>query len=336
MDDEKEKLRGVLLGLAYFIFKRFSYMALTFFIVIVINFLIINLAPGDPIRFIAGELTYASPDFVNYLRAKWGLDRPLYERLFSYILNIAHGDLGYSYRYLQPVSTLILERLPLTFLLTLTSNLAAFIIGLILGIFSAMRFGSRFDFFLSFSNTILWSTPSFVLGIILMFVLGVRAKLFPVSGLMDLRNPKEGVFLYLDIIYHSFLPILTLTLVLLPLYYKVVRDSVIQQSTEEYIMALRAVGFSDTQIYWKHVLRNAILPPLTVFMLHLGYSIAGAVFVEIIFGWPGMGRLLLDSILTRDYPTIMGIYVVISLTIIVVNFVTDLLYSIFDPRVKLR
>jgi len=324
------------LPILLFLFRRLLFAFITLIIVITINFIIINMAPGDPVRFIAGDIAYASPEYIEFMRSKWGLDKPVYERLLVYISNLLKGDLGYSYRYLQPVPTLILERLPLTLFLTITSNVIAFLLGIVLGIISVMKFKSKLDTALTLSNMVLWSTPSFVLGIILMFVFSLKLKLFPASGIMDLRNPKEGIMLYLDILHHSILPIATLTLILLPLYYKVVRDSVLQLSAEDFVFALKAIGYTEFRIYRRHILRNAILPPLTVFMLHLGYSVAGATLIEIVFGWPGIGRLLLDAILTRDYPVIMGVYVVISASIIAVNMLTDILYTILDPRVRLK
>lgn len=323
------------MGLEKYIAERIIQAFFVIIAVIIINFIIVSAAPGDPIQFIAGDIAINSPEFATYLRHKWGLDRPLYERIFTYIFNIFQGDLGYSYRYLQPVSQLILERLPVTLLLMITSNVLAFIIGILLGLYSARKNGSFVDTSITSLNFLFWSTPSFLLGIILMMIFGVNLKIFPVAGLIDVRNPKEGFWLYLDIVYHSVLPIITLTLITMPLYFKVVRDTVIQQSVEEYAYMYRAIGLNESKIY-KKVFRNAILPPVTLFAIHIGFAVAGAALIENVFGWPGVGRLLLDAISARDYPIIMGIYLFISITVVLANLIVDILYAYLDPRIRLQ
>ncbi|MEM1633874.1 MAG: ABC transporter permease [Sulfolobales archaeon] len=304
-------------------------------VVIVINFFIISLAPGDPVRFIAGDLSLYSPEVAEYLRARWGLDKPLYERLAIYIYNVMRGDLGYSYRYSAPVAELIIERLPTTLLLTITANLLAFVLGVYAGVLAARRVGGRIDTALNLLNFFLWSTPSFWLGIVLMLLFGVYLRILPVAGLMDVRNPQTGFMLYLDIARHSILPITTLTLITLPLYYKIVRDTMIQQASEDYVITYRAIGYSEGEIYRRFVFRNSIIPPVTVFAIHMGFAVAGAALIENVFGWPGVGRLLLDSIASRDYPIILGVYLVISITVVLANLIVDLLYAYLDPRVRI-
>ncbi|MEM4969825.1 MAG: ABC transporter permease [Sulfolobales archaeon] len=325
-----------LLGLARLIIWRTLQAILVIFFIIVLNFIIISTAPGDPVQFVAGDIAISSPDVVEYLRHRWGLDRPLYERLFIYLSNVLRGDLGYSYRYSEPVVDLILERLPVTLTLTVVSNLLAFSAGIVLGIYAARRMGRKADNLITTANMFLWSVPSFWLGIVLMMIFGVQLKLLPVSGLMDVRNPKEGFWLYLDIAYHSILPIATLTMITLPLYFKIVRDTVIQQASEDYVHTYRAIGFSEDEIYRRVIFRNSILPPITVFAIHMGFSVAGAALIENVFGWPGIGRLLLDSIRTRDYPVIMGIYLIVASSVVVANLITDLIYMRLDPRARIQ
>lgn len=323
------------MSLTRYLVNRFFQSITIILTIIIINFIIIYSAPGDPIQFIAGDIAVNSPEFAAYLRAKWGLDRPLYERLLIYISNILRGDLGYSYRYSEPVLNLILERAPVTLLLTVTSNILAFVVGVMLGIYSARRISRKIDTSLTILNFFLWSTPSFWLGIMLMMIFAVNLRILPATGLMDVRNPKEGVLLYLDILYHSALPVTTLTLITLPLYYKITRDSIIQQSSEDYVITYRAIGFSDDVIYKKFIFRNSIIPPLTVFGIHMGFAIAGAALIENVFGWPGIGRLLLDSIRARDYPVILGTYVVIASSVVFANLLMDLIYALLDPRVRI-
>lgn len=324
------------MGLARYIVSRSIQAFFLILIVIIINFVIIVSAPGDPVRFVAGDIAVSSPEVVNYLRSRWGLDRPIHERLFIYISNILRGDLGYSYRYSEPVANLILERLPVTLLLTITSNLFAFALGVFLGLRAARNAGGKRDTALTLASFFLWSAPSFWLGIVLMMIFSVNLRILPATGLMDVRNPKEGFWLYLDIAYHSILPILTLTLVTFPLYYKIVRDTVIQQASEDYVYTYRAIGFSDDVIYRKYIFRNSIIPPVTVFAIHLGFAVAGAALIENVFGWPGVGRLLLDAISFRDYPLVLGIYVIVASTVVLANLITDVLYAYLDPRIRVQ
>ena len=248
--------------------------------------------------------------------------------------NLFKGDLGYSYRYSAPVSQLIIERLPITLLLTIAANVIAFGLGVYTGLISARRYRSGVDATLSLIAFVLNSMPSFLLGIILMLIFAVHLKVLPVSGMIDVRNPKTGVMLYIDVLYHAILPITTLALILLPSYFKIVRDTALQQLGEDYVTTFRAVGLDEWKIFKRHIFRNAILPPITLFTIRLGYSVAGAAIIETVFGWPGIGRLLLASIRERDYPVIMGIYLMVTTSIVVLSIITDLVYSLLDPRVK--
>jgi len=323
------------MSLARYLIQRIFQSIVVLFAIIVINFIIISLAPGDPIQFVAGDIAISSPEFAAYLRAKWGLDKPLYERLLLYIYNILRGDLGYSYRYSEPVINLILERLPITLLLTVTANVLAFVIGVLIGIYSARNIGKKVDTTLHVINFLLWSTPSFWLGIVLMIIFSVDLRILPATGLMNVRNPPQGMWLYLDILYHSILPVATLTLITLPLYFKITRDSMLQQASEDYVMTYRAIGFSENVIYRRYIFRNSIIPPVTMFGIHMGFAVAGAALIENVFGWPGVGRLLLDSIRTRDYPVILGVYVVIASSIIIANLIIDIIYALLDPRIRI-
>jgi peptide/nickel transport system permease protein len=324
------------MGLASYIAGRVVRGFFTVIVAITVIFFLVNLAPGNPIYFIAGDPVFLSPAIVEYYTKLWGLDKPLYERYLIYLANLFRGELGRSYRFNAPVAQVMLERVPLTLALTVTSNVLAFLIGTYLGLRAARSFGRSLDSALTVVTFFFNSIPGFFLGILLMLVFGVYLKLFPVAGLMDVRNPKTGIMLYLDIAYHAFLPVLTLTLILVPAYFKTVRDSAVQQLGEDYVLTLMAVGMDERRIFNKHVFRNVVLPPITLFAVRLGFSLAGAALIENVFGWPGMGRLLLDSIRERDYPVLMGIYFVVVVAIVAIGIVLDLVYGILDPRVKSR
>lgn len=317
-----------------FLLRRSAQLLLTIFFALIINFLIINLAPGDPAALMAGEL--ATKEYIEAVRERWGLNKPIPERLVSYLLNVLQGNLGYSYTYLQPVSSLIAERIPVTLLLTLTSSIIAFFVGLLLAVRTSQKAFSEEDLIISSTMLTIYSVPSFWLGLVLISIFGVGLRIFPTSGMVNVRATESGLLLVLDIAYHSILPIVTLATIQVPVYYKIARNTIIEQSSEDYVLTFSMAGMSSSSIFKKYILRNSLLPPVTVFALHLGYVLSGAALVEVVFGWPGMGRLLLDAVYSRDYPLIMGIYLVTSITVSLANFFVDILYTLLDPRVRYR
>jgi len=323
-------------NIAPYLFRRGIQTILTIFLIIIINFFIINLAPGDPIRVIAGEFAFSNPEYVKALRKRWGLDKPLSERFIIYLINLFKGDMGFSYRYMQPVTTIIGERIIPTLLLTFTSLIIAFLLGVLLGVFSARKSGTLVDISLSFTMIILYSMPVFWLGIILILIFAVNLRLFPIAGMYSARVKYEGVRLWLDILWHMALPVATLVLAQLPVYYKITKASILEQTREDYVRTFTAYGFHRETIFRRYILRNALLPPVTIFGLQLGFVLSGAALVEIIFGWPGMGRLLLDAAFYRDYPLLMGLYLVTAIGVAAANFLTDIVYMFLDPRVRLR
>ena len=323
-------------GLAPYIARRGVQTVLTIFFIIVFNFFLINLSPGDPATLMAGEYAISDRVYVQKIRERWGLDKPIFERFLIYLNNLLHGNLGYSYRYMQSVIDLIAERIPATLLLTFTSLVIAFILGILLGMVAARRVNSHLDVGLSFTMLLLYSMPVFWLGLILILVFSIRLHIFPIAGMMSARIEYKGIWRILDILWHLILPASTLALVQMPVYFKITRASVLEQATEDYVRTFRAYGFGRVRVFRKYVLRNALLPPVTVFGLHLGYVLSGAALVEIIFGWPGMGRLLLDAAFYRDYPLLMGLYLIMAITVSLANFLTDMVYMVLDPRVKYR
>ncbi|MGB9759890.1 MAG: ABC transporter permease [Candidatus Bathyarchaeales archaeon] len=317
-----------------YLLRRSAQLLLTVFFALIINFLIINLAPGDPAVLMAGEL--ATKEYIEAVRERWGLNKPIHERLVSYLLNVLQGNLGYSYTYLQSVSTLIAERIPVTLLLTLTSSIIAFSVGLLLAVKTSQKAFSKVDLVASNVMLTIYSIPSFWLGLMLISIFGVALRIFPTSGMVNVRSTGSGVFLILDIVYHSILPIATLATIQVPIYYKIARNTIIEQSSEDYVSTFLMAGMSTSSIFKKYILRNSLLPPVTVFALHLGYVLSGTALVEVVFGWPGMGRLLLGAVYSRDYPLIMGIYLVTSITVSLANFFVDILYTLLDPRVRYK
>ena len=298
-----------------------------------INFAIIHAAPGNPIRLLAGSDCH-SPEMVEALTEKYGLDQPVYIQFFRYVGNLLRGDMGNSIYTNEPVAKEIMDRLGPTILLALTASLLAVILGTMLGIFCARHVGSKLDMALGSVSYLFDSTPSFWLGLMLILVFASTLKILPTAGMVDLRADNTGLAYVLDVAKHLILPGLSLSLTLIPYYFRIARSSVIQVMNEDFIVTLRATGAPERDIFNHYVFRNAILPTVTVFGIQLAYLITGASIVEIVFAWPGLGSFMMTAISRRDYPLLMGIYLVMSICVAVMMIVVDVLYSALDPRIS--
>jgi peptide/nickel transport system permease protein len=302
---------------------------------IVVNFALLHAAPGDPARIYAGMDT-ATETQIAAMREDLGLDQPLLVQFFNYVKELLHGNLGMSLAFRQPVFDLIMERLPETLLLTLTSAVIAFVIGTLLGAVAARKQDSPTDIGLSFASYVFFSVPAFWLGLLLILVFASKLEWFPTSGMRTARAEYTGLRDWVDVAYHMVLPALTLILVQVPIFYRITRSSVAQQQREDYVTTFRATGIPEGRIFRRYALRNAILPTVTVFGLNLGYVVTGAALVEIIFAWPGIGRLALDAVYKRDYPLLLGIYLMLAVSISIAILITDVVYALLDPRIRLR
>lgn len=314
-----------------YLMRQLGTMVPTLFLVITLSFLLIHLAPGDPVQMYTGNITL-SPESKEALLRLYGLDQPLPVQYLRYLQALAQGDLGKSLLSNRPVIEMIGERMPATLLLTISSSTISFLLGNFFAVLTARR--RRLDVGVSFSSYILYSMPTFWLGLILIIVFATTLNWFPTSGYNNVREDYEGFRLALDVLHHLALPCLTLVLVEFPGYYRVARASIGDVRQEDFITTLRAAGLSGGTIFRRYALKNALLPSLTLFGLSLGYALAGAALVEIVFAWPGVGRLTLDSIFRRDYPILMGIYLVISISVMAAILLTDILYAFLDPRIR--
>lgn len=303
--------------------------------VVVVNFTLIHLAPGDPILALIGEFQ-ASPEFVRSVREQFGLDQPLPVQLGLYLWNLLQGDFGHSFVFKQPVLAVILERVPATVLLMTAAILYATVGGALFGVLSSRRQYSRTDNAFTLLSLIGYSMPVFWLGQILLIVFSLQLSLFPAQGMESLRESYTGLARGLDILHHLVLPAFALGLGYLAVDVRFTRASMIEVMSQDYIRTARAKGLSERAVFYKHGLRNALIPLVTITGLNFGFLLAGAVLTETVFAWPGLGRLMYDSIYTRDYPVLMGMFVFISVAVIVVNLLTDLLYSLLDPRIRIR
>ena len=281
-------------------------------------FSLIHMIPGDPVQSMLGE--GASPDSVNELRSRLGLDRPLYAQYLSFLSGVAHGNLGTSLRTSEPVTTAITSRLPATFELAAAAMLVAVVIAIPLGVIAAVGAGTFVDHIATTLALVGISMPNFWLGPLLAIVFAVELGWLPVSG--------RGTLAQLV------LPAITLGAPLAAVLARMTRASVIDELRELYVMAARARGVSKARAVLKHALRNSLIPIVTVLGLQLGAVLTGAVITETIFAWPGVGRLLIQSIGFRDYPLVQGCILLIALTYVSMNLLTDLAYGLLDPRIR--
>ena len=304
--------------------------------VVALNFLLIHIAPGDPATVIVGESGAGDPELLAEIRAQYGLDRPVIVQLASYVGRVATGDLGESYFFNQSVSSLIANRLWPTVLLVATALTFAVVAGTLVGVFTARRPESP----LSHSATVLalvgFSMPVFWTGIMLVILFASVWNLLPVQGWHDVSYTPGVLGNIADVAEHLVLPALTLGLIYLAQYSRLSRASMLEVLESDYVRTARAKGLSESSVVYKHALRNAIIPVVTVIGLQFGALLSGALLVETVFNWPGLGRLAFDSILRRDTSVLLGVLLVSSVMVIVANLATDLLYTVIDPRIRLR
>ena len=302
--------------------------------VVVLNFVLVHAAPGDPVETIAGASGGMSPELMAQLRTQYGLDKPLPVQLGVYLGRVLSGDLGYSYFFNLPVSQMILERVPATLLLVLSSVLTAFVLGTTLGVLSSKKPNGLLSQFITVLSLVGFAAPVFWMGIMLVILFASVIPILPVSGMRAVDSSGGGLKDVIDVAWHLILPTLTLSLVYLAQYSRLSRSSMLDVLGSDFIRTARAKGLADRVVMYKHALRNALLPVVTVLGLQFGNVMAGAILVETVFNWPGLGRLAFESVLRRDYPTILGLLMFSSLVVVVMNLVTDLCYRLIDPRIK--
>ena len=304
------------------------------FAVVVLNFVLVHAAPGDPVETIAGASGGMDEKLQAELRAMYGLDQPLPVQLGVYLGKVVRGDLGYSYFFNLPVSDLILERVPATLLLVLTSVLTAFLIGTALGVLSSRKPNGWLSQLINVMSLVGFAAPVFWMGMLLIILLASIFPVFPVSGMRGIESSGLGWADVVDVLHHLVLPAFTLGLVYLAQYSRLSRAAMLDVLGADYIRTARAKGLPERLVLYKHALRNAVLPVVTILGLQFGNVLAGAIVVETVFNWPGLGRLAFESVLRRDYPTILGVLLFSSIVVIVMNQVTDLCYRLIDPRIK--
>lgn len=299
--------------------------------IVTINFILIRLAPGDPATLLAGE--FADRATIDRLREEFGLNEPLWMQYVTYLWKVLQFDLGYSYRFRAPVIDIVLDRMPNTLLLLFVSFGLSMVVGILLAALSARRPNSAFDNTASSIAMLGYCLPMFWLGMMLILFFSVILGWLPTGGMYSLRGNATGWALVADMGRHLILPATAYAAYFMAMAYRLTRAKLIETLREDYIRTARMKGLSERQVLFRHALRNAMVPVVAVMGLDLGVMIGGAVVVETVFSWPGVGRLMYESILSRDYPLLLGIFVIVSFGVILINLMADLITALIDPRI---
>ncbi|MEM2703499.1 MAG: ABC transporter permease [Candidatus Bathyarchaeia archaeon] len=323
-----------MMELRNYIIKRLLICIPTFLVSSVIIFSLMHIAPGDPIEIMFRGTRPTNPKIIELLRERLGLDKPLYVQYFIWLLNFFKGDLGYSYVNNQPVMDQIYARLWLTIELVLLSNILSLLIGIVLGVVAAVRKNSWIDTLLSLSALFGYSMPSFWMALLFIMIFALELQWFPVCGAQTLGVELNFWTGLTDHLWHLFLPLMVLSLGSAAWYFRLVRSAMLDVLGMDYIKTARAKGLKERIVVYKHALRNAMLPVVTSFGMSLGFVLGGAVVIESIFAWPGLGEFAYKSVLTRDYPSIIGINMMIVLCVLIANLITDIVIALIDPRIK--
>jgi peptide/nickel transport system permease protein len=312
---------------------RLIQSALLVLLVITLAFFVLQLAPGDPVLYLYGAHN-VSAETLDGIRREWGLDRPLWQQYAAYVANLLRGNLGYSQVNQQPVSRLLARIIPNTLLLMIPAFVLAATIGVLLGTAASRRLDSGWDYLISAVSMVGYSTPPFWLGIVFIVVFASGLRWLPTQGMATLGSAKAGLDHSLDVVTHMVLPLGVLVWWYLAAFARLTRASMLEESRKPYLTTARMKGLSETRVYYHHALRNACRPVLTIFGLHLGTMFAGAVMTEVVFAWPGMGRLTFNAIIQHDYPLVLGVFIVLGVAVVLANLLVDLLYVVLDPRIR--
>ncbi|MDO3401407.1 ABC transporter permease [Mycolicibacterium neoaurum] len=314
-----------------YLWKRTLFAAVTIFVALTVNFILFRVLPGDAVSQIS-RIPNASPAMKEALRAEFGLDRPVFEQYLRYLQQLCQGNLGVSYTNRQPVLDNLIEAFGNTVPMVATGTLIAIVLGIAVGMFAALHRGSVGDHAATGIAVLFYALPTQFLGMMLLIMF---AGTLPSVGMSDPfavgLSPGEQL---LDLARHMILPVATLVLTLYAESALIVRSAMLETLGENYILTARAKGLTRRRIVWSYALRNAALPTITQIALSLGTIVGGSILVEVIFSWPGVGRALYDAVLQRDYPMLQGGFLAITVTVVVLNYLADILYFRLDPRIS--
>jgi peptide/nickel transport system permease protein len=308
----------------------------TLALAIVLNFFIFRIMPGDPTRTVVGDFR-VTPEIRQLLVHQFGLDQPLWMQFILYIQNLLMGNLGVSFQYRgTPVTSIIFgRRLFNTFILMSSSIGVALIIGIIIGTIAAWKRESKFDISTVVFSLVTYSMPVFWLGMLIILVFGYYLGAIPIAGTQTVGITYSNVFEYAaDYLHHMTGPFVTLTLSFIGYYFLIMRDSILDVFTEDYMLTAKAKGLSDRKILFRHAMRNATLPMVSLIAVEVTYLFGGATMTETVFSWYGIGRLIYEAVVMADFPVLQGIFVVMSVVVITANFCADIIYALLDPRIR--
>jgi len=317
--------------------RRLATAAVTVFLIVILNFVLFRMMPGSPERILLGRIPNVTGQVVAATRDRWGLDKPLFpDQFVAYLAATAQGDLGFSYGARgRPVTDVLMQRLGPTLLLFGLGEILAIILGLALGAYSGWRRGGLVDHVGNGLSLILYSTPYFLLGMALLLIFATGLGWFPTFGMAEVGRVYSGPLDQLaDIAVHLTLPLATVALGLVGQYSILMRSSIVETLSEDYVTTARAKGLTEARVLRTHALPNALLPTVTLIAINLGYVVAGAITVEVVFNWPGLGTLTVDALSSRDYPVLQGVFLLLSVGVVLANLVADLTYGLLDPRVR--
>ncbi|WP_034914597.1 ABC transporter permease [Erwinia sp. 9145] len=302
--------------------------------VVILNFALMKLVPGSLLDVMTAEQQVTDPAMIARLRHLYGLDQSAWAQLLHYLGAVLQFDLGYSYRQNMPVAAVIFAHLPATLILMLASIALAVIIGMSAGVLSALRVNSIWDTLISLLAVLCFAAPGFWLGIMMIIFFSVKLGWFPVGGMETIGVSLSPWAKAVDLLHHLVLPAVALGLFYAATYARVMRAAMLEVSEMDYVRTARAKGLSRSRVIVAHMLRNALLPVVTLLGLQLGTVLGGSIVIEAVFSWPGIGQVLFDSVMSRNYPVVLGVLVLSSLLVVLINILVDLIYARLDPRIR--
>lgn len=312
--------------------RRLLQVVPTVLVILLVGFVLVHVAPGDPVLALAGE--HGDEAYYDLMRDRFGLDEPLPQRTLMYLGRVLRGDLGVSYVQGRPVRDVIVERIPATLLLTATALLVSTVVGILLGAFAAGRPDGARDAAVTVTTLGLYAAPVFWVGQLALVITAFRLGWFPVQGMRSAVGPTSSAGAGLDVLHHLVLPALVLASQEVAAISRLTRSGLIGELASAHVRTARAKGLSEARVLFRHALRRALLPVVTVVGSRAGHLLAGTVVVEVVFAWPGLGRLLVTSVQARDMPIILGIFFLVATGVVLANLATDLVYRSIDPRIR--
>ena len=318
-----------------YLIRKLGFSLITVLIVLVINFVMFRILPGDPVRAVIGRNVRISPEIQQSLRVQFGLDKPVFpDQFLDTVGQWARGNLGISWSQRQPVKDILLAKLANTILLIGLGQIFSIILGVILGLLAGWKRKTPIDVGALTFSLVAWATPTFWLGIILLAA-GSTWLGLPTGGIVSPANVSKPLYTVIpDVARHLALPTLTLTILYLGEYMLIMRSSILEVLSEDYILTAKAKGMSHWQVLMRHALKNAMLPIVTLIALNLGFTVSGAIYIESVFSYDGLGKLFQDALTKQDYPLLQGAFLLLAVSVILANMIADILYTYLDPRVK--